>query len=162
MAKVIIGAEYLPVVHKLVLGAEHYIWAAMFEWSWYPGQHGGSVQDINRAVCQRAKQGLPVHVLLHNEAIGRALHKINRRTAAHLRRAGAVVRFGNSGQPLHAKVWLFDGVKAVVSSHNVSVRAVRTNLEVGVVLDEPAEVERIMQWFEGLWGRGLEGRRAPS
>jgi phosphatidylserine/phosphatidylglycerophosphate/cardiolipin synthase-like enzyme len=161
MTKVIIGAEYLPVVHKLVGEAQRYIWVAIFEWSWYPGQHSGSVQDLNRAVCQRAKGGLPVRVLLHNEAIGRALHKINRRTAAHLRRAGAEVRFGNSGQPLHAKVWLFDGVKAVVSSHNVSVRAVRTNHEVGVVLDESSEVGRIVQWFEGLWERGLRGAKPP-
>jgi phosphatidylserine/phosphatidylglycerophosphate/cardiolipin synthase-like enzyme len=162
MSKVLIGGEYLPVVYRLVWEAQHFIYVVMFEWSWYPGQHTGSVQDINRVVCQRAKKGLLVRVMLHNEAMGRALHKINRAAAAHLRRAGAEVKFGNTARPLHAKVWIFDGVKAVVASHNLSRRAMKTNEEIGVLVDEPDEVKRLVQWFEGLWGRGMEGRRSPN
>lgn len=158
MVRVLFGSEFLPAVYRLVGSAEKNISVVMFEWSWYPGQHTGSLQDINRELCQQAKRGVKVRVLLHNEAMGRALHKINRKTAQHLRQAGAEVKFGNTGIPLHAKVWLFDDKAVVVGSHNLSIRAVRTNEECSILLQDETECDRVRQWFEGLWSRGMEGR----
>jgi phosphatidylserine/phosphatidylglycerophosphate/cardiolipin synthase-like enzyme len=155
MTMVLLGSSFLPELHKLLVSAERSIWVALFEWTWYEGQHAGSAQDISRAVAIKAKEGLDVRVLLHNEAMGRHLHKVNHKTAGHLRTAGAVVKFGSTGAPLHAKVWLVDSRVAVVGSHNLSVRAVRTNVEVSVVSSESEVVDVLVGWFEELWTRGI-------
>lgn len=155
MLKVLIGAEFLSEVVREIGGAERSIEVVMFEWSWYPGQHTGSVQDINRELCIRGKGGCEVRVLLHNEAMGRALHRINRVSAGHMKQNGVVVKWGNTGVPLHAKVWMFDRERVVVGSHNISVRAMRTNEEVSVLLDDAGEVKRVVDWFEGLWAKGM-------
>lgn len=155
MIKVLTGSEFLSEIVKQVRVAERSIWVAMFEWSWYPGQHTGSVQDLNRELCIQAKNKMEVLVLLHNESIGRALHKINRATAGHLRQSGAEVRWGNTGQPLHAKVWIFDRARVIIGSHNISVRSTRTNHEVSVLCDVRDVVEVLAVWFEGLWAKGM-------
>lgn len=154
MIKVLTGGDFLQEVVKQIRGAEASIWVAMFEWSWYPGQRTGTVQDINRELCIRAKNRTDVRVLLHNESIGRTLHRINRRTGLHLRQNNVEVRWGNTGKPLHAKVWLFDGGRVIIGSHNISARSVRTNYEVSVLVDDFNEVKRVVQWFEGLWAKG--------
>lgn len=155
MIKVLLGDEFLPAVVKEVREVKESVWVAMFEWSWYPGQRTGTVQDLNRELCIRAKNGTDVRVLLHNESMGRALHRINRATAGHLKQSKAQVRWGNTGAPLHAKVWIFDKARVILGSHNISVRAVRTNHEVSILIDFPDEVKRVVEWFEGLWAKGM-------
>jgi len=155
MERVLLGGDYLQALHKLLSNAEKSIRVVMFEWNWYEGQHAGSCQDISRAVAIKAKEGLDVRVLLHGEAMGRNLHRINRKAGAHLQQAGAEVKYGNTGAPLHAKVWLIDGKVAVVGSHNLSVRAVRTNVEASVVSDVSEVVDVLAGWFEELWSRGI-------
>lgn len=158
MIQVVKGAEILPVLVKCIHEAQSSIWVAMFEWSWYPGRHTGSVQDINRALCIRASHGLAVRVLLHSEAMGRVLHKINVKTAQHLTKSGAEVRWGSSAKPLHAKVWIFDQRVVVAGSHNISARSVQVNQEMSVLLDEPDEVKRVVEWHEAMWARSIPPR----
>jgi len=155
MIKVLLGNEFLPVLVSEIREAGASIWVVMFGWSWYPGQHTGTCQDINRELCMKGKTKLDVRVLLHNESIRRQLHKINRRTAEHLRQNRVQVRWGNTGKPLHAKVWIFDKARVIIGSHNISVRSVRTNIEVSVLCDVGDEVERVVAWFEELWAKGM-------
>ena len=155
MVKVLFGEELLPALVHQIQQAERSIWVVMFEWSWYPGQRTGTAQDINRELCIRARDRTEVRVLLHNESIGRALHRINRQTAEHLRQNKVQVKWGNTGVPLHAKVWLFDRVRVIIGSHNISVRSVRTNVECSILLQDDVECGRVVQWFEELWAKGM-------
>jgi len=155
MIKVLFGEELLPALVQQIENAEQSIWVAMFEWSWYPGQRTGTAQDINRALCISAKGGTDVRVMLHNESMGRTLHRINRSTAGHLKQNKVMVKFGNTRRPLHAKVWIFDRSRVIIGSHNISVRAVRTNIEVSALCDVRDVAERIVPWFEELWAKGM-------
>lgn len=158
MMKVIFGAEFLPLVVEEIRGVKEEILVVMYEWNWYEGQRTGTVQDVNRELAIACKRGVKVRALLHNEAMGRTLGKINRKTAGHLRRAGVEVKMGNTGVSVHAKVWVFDRVRAIVGSHNISSRSVGRNLEASVRLDDLSAVEGIIEWFEGVWGKGLMER----
>lgn len=158
MLKVIFGSELLPVLVEEIRGAKEEILVVMYEWNWYPGQRTGTVQDINRELAIRAKGGVRVCALLHNEAMGRTLGKTNRITAGRLRRAGAEVKMGTTAISVHAKVWVFDRVRVIVGSHNISSRSVSRNLEAGVLFDDRTEVLKVVEWFEGVWGKGLMER----
>jgi len=155
MVKVLFSGDLLPVLVHEIQQAEVSIWVAMFEWSWYPGQRTGTAQDINRELCIKARGRTDVRVILHNESIGRQLHKINRLTAGHLKQNRVQVKWGNTGAPLHAKVWIFDRARVILGSHNISARAVRTNIECSILLQDDAECSKVVQWFEGLWGKGM-------
>jgi phosphatidylserine/phosphatidylglycerophosphate/cardiolipin synthase-like enzyme len=144
--------EYLPVVVGCIKEAVEEILVCTYEWGWYEGQRTGTVQDVNRCVCQAAKRGVVVKALLNNEPPGRTLGKINRKAAGRLRRNGVDVRLGGTAKIIHAKLWVFDRRKAVVCTHNVSSRAVSSNAELGVLLEDVGEVGKVAAYFERLWG----------
>ena len=153
--------EYLALVFKLIQEVKAEILVCVYEWAWYPGQRTGTIQDINRELCRRAKEGVKIFALIHNEPPGRSLGKLNRRSASHLERAGAEVRLGNTGKILHAKLWVFDREKAIVCSHNISERAVTSNAEVGVLIEDEESVKKCQDFFQRLWARA-SGRVSPA
>lgn len=145
--------EYLPLVVGCIKEATEEILVCTYEWAWYDGQRTGTVQDVNRNVCQAARRGVKVRALLNNEPPGRTLGKINRKSAGRLRRNGVDVRLGGTAKIIHAKLWVFDGRKAIVCTHNVSSRAVSSNAELGVLLEDVEEVGKVRDYFERLWAR---------
>ena len=145
--------QYLPIVVRCVIEAKKEILVAVYEWGWYEGQASGTIQDLNRTLCTVVIKGMKCRAILHNEGPGRTLGRMNRRAAAHLRRAGVDVRMGRTNKPVHAKLWVFDRERAIVCTHNISRRAVTCNAELGVLLEGDGEAARVADYFEGLWER---------
>ena len=145
--------EYLGVVCEAIKKAQTRILVCVYEWSWYQGQRAGTAQDINRAVAAAPQRGVSVRAILHHEAMKAHLSRINRHTATKLERYGVDVRMGNTMKIIHAKFWVFDFNSAIVCTHNISNRAVKSNAEVGVLLTNPEDVAALHQYFEGLWGK---------
>lgn len=157
MARVLLDGDFLLAVVEALRNTQSSVDVCCYEWAWYSGQRTGTVQDINRELCIAARRGVKVRVVLHNEAMGRHLGKLNRATAKRLRDAGCDVRMSPMQKPIHAKVWVFDGRTVVLGSHNISTNAVKRNAEAAVLIDDAGEAERVLKWFEGLWGRGIDG-----
>ena len=149
---VIIESEFLLVILRLIREARATIDACCYEWSWYPGQRQGTAQGINRELVYAAKRGVKVRLMLHNESMKGHLGKVNRRTAHEFEVYGCEVRMGSTAKILHAKFWVFDGEKAVVGSHNMSQRSIKSNAEVSAVIEVSEDVVRLREYFEGLWG----------
>lgn len=70
-------------------------------------------------------------------------------------KAGVQCRYISEGARLHAKVYLFDDQFAVVSSANLTRKALDENLEVGVHLSG-TEAAQLVDWFESLWATGIK------
>jgi len=149
---VFLEREYLPLVVGCIREAKESILVCTYEWGWYEGQRTGTIQDVNRCLCQAAQRGVLVQALMHNEAPGRPLGKINRKSAGRLRRNGVEVKLGGTSKIIHAKFWVFDEKVGVVCTHNVSGRAVSSNAEVGVYLDVARDAWTLRDYFWGLWG----------
>jgi hypothetical protein len=65
-------------------------------------------------------------------------------------KAGVQCRYISKGPRLHAKVYLFDDQSAVVTSANLTRKALDENLEVGVHLSGVAATD-LIGWFDTLW-----------
>ena len=63
---------------------------------------------------------------------------------------GVECRFVPDDAMLHAKVYIFGNVSAVVTSANFTRRALDKNIEVGAFVDESA-VQTLTAWFDRLW-----------
>lgn len=55
---------------------------------------------------------------------------------------------------LHAKMYIFGGRRAIVTSANLTDAALRRNYEVGLVIDDPQSVAKCQRSFEDIWVRG--------
>jgi hypothetical protein len=69
---------------------------------------------------------------------------------AALIKAGVQCRYISNGPRLHAKVYLFDNQSAVVTSANLTRKAMDENLEVGVHVSGVATTQ-LIGWFDMLW-----------
>lgn len=147
----LIERHYLAAVVSAIRAATTEILACCYEWGWYEGQRTGTVQDINRALCQAAERGVTVNVLLHREAPRRPLYNINNKTVRNLHRHHIDARFALSSHVLHAKFWVFDSAVAIVGSHNISTRATTSNAEVSVLLDHPPSALDLRRYFFSLY-----------
>ena len=54
---------------------------------------------------------------------------------------------------LHAKIYLFDNKKALVTSANLTTRAFKSNIEYGILLDEPEEIESVIEDVKKLYSK---------
>ena len=153
MVRVYFSTEFMPLLLSALHRAESTIRVVMFEWTWYPGQLSGTAHDINRSVVAKARKGCDVRVYLHQASIRMSILKRNFKTARLLIDAGCKVKWGGTGKIIHAKVWIIDGKVVFIGSHNISNRAMKGNVEAGVMFDEEGEVMKAVQWFDALWGK---------
>lgn len=51
---------------------------------------------------------------------------------------------------LHSKIFLFDGERAMVGSHNFDLRSIHTNIELGLLFRQPELVAELMAHFDAL------------
>jgi hypothetical protein len=65
-------------------------------------------------------------------------------------KAGVQCRWVSSGPRLHAKVYIFGDESAIITSANLTRRALDKNIEVGIHLSGAAARELIL-WFDTLW-----------
>jgi len=65
-------------------------------------------------------------------------------------KAGVECRCVSNEHQLHAKVYLFDDQSAVVTSANLTQKALDQNIEVGIHVSG-ATVGQLINWFDGLW-----------
>ena len=148
---VFLESQYLGIVCEEIKKAQVRILVCCYEWCWYQGQRAGTAQDINRAVAAAPQRGVTVRAILHRESQKAHLSRINGHTASKLQRYGVDVRLGNTMKIIHAKFWVFDFNSAIVCTHNISNRAVKSNAEVGVLITNPEDVAALSTYFSHLW-----------
>lgn len=56
----------------------------------------------------------------------------------------------------HPKVYLFDDKTAVISSLNMTDRALNANTEVGIIFDDTAAIRKLRTWFVSEWNRATK------
>jgi phosphatidylserine/phosphatidylglycerophosphate/cardiolipin synthase-like enzyme len=75
----------------------------------------------------------------------------------HLLAAGAEVR---GIKNLHAKLYVFGGLRAIITSANLTEAALTRNHELGLVTNESALIGTCTEYFERLWA--LAGKHGKS
>ena len=71
--------------------------------------------------------------------------------------SGAEVRLARGGLYIHAKMLLVDGQRAYVGSQNFTATSLDQNRELGIILDDPASIERMSATFAGDFADGRVG-----
>lgn len=80
----------------------------------------------------------------------------NARVASRLATAGWHCRRAGGAQIIHAKIWIFDGERAVIGSHNMTEAGMMRNIEFSLLIHQPQVVERLLHQFNNHWERARE------
>lgn len=147
------GGAYVPVLQEMLEQAGEEILTCQYVWLWYVHSPKRWVHRISLGACAAVRRGVKMRVILNREAPGNRLGRENEKTAAMLRKVGAVVKMGRPGICDHAKFWVIDRKVLVVCSHNLSTRSVTCNTEMGVAIWSELVARDAAAYFEKLWGR---------
>lgn len=148
---VLVGKGYMLNVPGLMESASMSLRVAQ-----YAVQHAGHVcRDItlplvDKLIAKR-RDGVVSRVLLNAGGAGKGLVACNLAVAAYWQAAGVEVRWPDQGRIAHAKLVIVDLRLAVVGSHNWTVSALRDNIEVSVVVDDPDVVALLAEHFDVWW-----------
>jgi phosphatidylserine/phosphatidylglycerophosphate/cardiolipin synthase-like enzyme len=137
---------------EVIRGARQHLWVVSYV-------VGGGVDDVLRAMQERAEAGVTVRVLLDHRIDGYDLAA--KRLAAEAPQCEVLIwpdehrqlapgRFAN----LHAKCAVADGRKAFVSSANLTAYAMDHNLEVGYLITGGSTPARLQSHLEELMQAG--------
>lgn len=105
--------------------------------------------QIIKALVAAEDRGVTVRLIMSKQS-GNDTNAAGR---AQLEQAGADVRIAK-GNYIHAKMLLVDGQQAFIGSENISAASLDFNRELGIIVDRPANLERISSVFVADFANG--------
>ncbi len=134
-----------------VRGAKSYIYVMTYNLS---GSQSGVIAEFYEALQERARDGVKVYVIAPGGSRAHASVKISSMNFAEtLSASGVQVRFLTDSKVQHKKLLIIDNRKVFVGSSNLTSAAVKDNLELNVVIEEPAFVAEAVKDFRALRAR---------
>jgi len=145
------GQTFIIKLIEAIHQAKYSLDIIQYQWNFYPGKHDCPIQELNRAIIDRAYGGLKVRVLLNKEGRGQHLMAINLKASQFLREAGISVKFARTFPITHAKLWIFDDDSVILGSHNLSNRSVSVNNEASALIKSREVAREFKRYFDLLF-----------
>lgn len=136
----IIGKEFSQKVIPLIKQARDSIDIIVYDWRWYPDQIGSDIQRFNNAIVTARKKGIKVRAITNSQQI-----------IAILKESKIEAKKLFSYRKLHIKLMILDNKIAIFGSHNYTMSAFTTNLEVSIATQNENVVNRFKSLFNNLW-----------
>jgi len=146
-----IASDYPKIVIPIIENARSSIDILVYQWKWYGHQGHSAIQKFNLAICNAARRGVKVRVLMNIEHYSHPITKINTRTEKFLKQAGCKVKLAHIGGRTHAKMIIVDKEVVIVGSHNFCKSSFSANAEAAVVLAGFPQIQQFIRYFENLW-----------
>ena len=147
----LIGSKYTDRVAELILNANNEIKIAMFVIEWYESNEKRSTNKVIRAIREAIRKGVKVSVILNNATNDKNNGMRNMESAQELAKRGQKVKFYKTGTTLHTKIIIIDNDYVIVGSHNLTNRALNSNQEISVVIDDRYTVRTVKDYFNILF-----------
>lgn len=137
----IIGEEFPKKVIPLIDSARTSIDIVVFDWRWYPQNPGSSVQLFNQAIVRAARRGVKVKAITNNDEIVKTLCSV-----------GVGAKRLVTKNLVHAKLMVIDNEIVIIGSHNYTESAFQMNYELSIVVEGREKIQRIIQFFNNIYG----------
>jgi len=155
--KLVTDDKYLPVILKLIGGAEKSI--DILAYSFAIGSAQGKLAPktapyqiaqkiIDRKKELKSKLKIRLYIEGHRETSDR-----NQVTANFLKKAGVQIKYGST----HAKGFCIDDRYVLFGSTNLTQQSIVKNLETNLLFEEKTVVKGFDQYFSHLWSGGTHG-----
>jgi phosphatidylserine/phosphatidylglycerophosphate/cardiolipin synthase-like enzyme len=149
--ELLIAREFISRVLGILDGAKSSVQVVQFVAQFKGKSAKMSSRELGIKLAAKAREGVPVQVILNTAGGGWRASALNRQAAGWLNERGIEVRTLGSGTTCHAKLLIIDGEIAIIGSHNWTPYALERNFEVSVLVRDTACVGRLKQHFEALW-----------
>lgn len=147
MGLVLTDSNFLPQARALVDSAVKSIDISTFKAEITTKTRGLALLHFFKAVFTKAKEGVQVHFLINWNDEKRSCPKTNLYVITELRKVGIDIRHLKNNRCCHAKIIIVDQERAIIGSHNLSVKSCHNNFEVSYITSSIDEVKRLVLTF---------------
>lgn len=149
--------EFLPQAKALVESAKKSIDISTFKAEITTKPRGLALSQFFKAIIQKAKEGVRVRFLLNWNHDRKSCPKTNLYVITELKKANIKVRHLKNNRCCHAKAIIIDKEKAILGSHNLSVKSCHNNFELSYVLPDPEAISNLASVFDHSWQDAQKG-----
>lgn len=150
--------DFLKVATPLIHEARKRIDIATFKAEIKHRPSGADLICFFETLYRKRAQGVEVNFLLNWNDKRRAVPNSNRYAIKELLASGVNVRILPDNRCCHAKIIIIDTDRALIGSHNLSVRSCSHNFEVSYLLTLPEDVCRL----QAIYNHVLTTARRPT
>lgn len=140
--------EYIPIALSMLQGARSSIYISTFKAEDNIKPFGVLLRKFFYELTLLAKKGIKIKVLLNWNEKRHSVAKTNFSVAQKLKGCGVEVKHLRNNRCCHAKLLIIDRVKALLGSHNLSIRSVSSNFELSYLIPDPESVRQLSSVFE--------------
>ena len=108
---------------------------------------GRKLVDLFHALAMKAESGVDVKILVNVRADLPHVPASNAYAVQMLRQRNIEIRQPRLGRVCHAKVIIADDCKAIIGSHNLSVKSCHSNFEISVLLTDKRTLDVLVPFF---------------
>jgi len=140
--------EFLPQARALVESATRSIDISTFKAEITTKPRGLALLHFFKTLLQKAKEGVKVRFLINWNEERRSCPKTNLYVITELKKANIKIRHLKQNRCCHAKAIIVDKEKAIIGSHNLSVKSCHNNFEISYIVQEPEVINRLQSVFD--------------
>lgn len=144
---------FLQSAKMLIQKAEESIDIASFKIEMSNKPRGQKLMGFFLILAEKAAEGVNVRVITNKRQQKTHIPNSNTYAIKLLKQNRIYVRQPNRDRICHAKILIVDKKKAIIGSHNLSVRSCSNNLEVSVLILNPQTAATIDTFFDHVWDR---------
>lgn len=148
MGLVILDEQFIGQALLAVKAAKSEICLSSFKIELSDKPRGRHLAEFFSALEQKADEGVKVRILFNWRPNEKSVPKTNKSTALALKSHRIDLRYLNNDRCCHAKVLLVDRARAILGSHNLSVRSITSNFEISYLISNPECVAELQAIFE--------------
>lgn len=140
--------EFLPQARALVESATKSIDISTFKAEITTKPRGLALLHFFKTLLLKAKAGVKVRFLINWNEEKRSCPKTNLYVITEFKKANINIRHLKQNRCCHAKAIIVDKEKAIIGSHNLSVKSCHNNFEISYVVAEPEVINRLQSVFD--------------
>ena len=144
----LVDNEFLEQAIAFITTAQRRIDIATFKAEITSKPRGRRLHIFFETLIKRREAGVQINFLINWNEERRACPACNISTIQELKRHKVNVRILPNNRCCHAKILIADQNKAIVGSHNLSIKACHNNFEVSYIILEPVAVARLSAVYD--------------
>lgn len=135
--------EFLPQATAMIDMAHHHIDIATFKAELISRPNGRRLRIFFDKLFEKAAAGVKIRFLINWHDSRRAVPLTNLLVIQEFKKRNIEIRKLPFNRCCHAKILLVDQRRAIVGSHNLSVKSCHNNFEISYLIMDPVSVARL-------------------
>jgi len=147
--------EFLPQAIALIESAKKHIKISTFKAELLLKPRGLRLKRLFDLLTEKKSQGIQVDFLVNKNDNNKSTPRTNIPSMRYLLAHKINVRTLRNNRCCHAKIIIVDQERAIIGSHNLSIKSCFDNFETSFLILDPANVARLSAIYNETW-RGAQ------